>query len=207
MFVFSSSSSECSSKCSPFCRISCRKEKTLDKLYCASYPSLSLHPATPILHPNAPNAKRRGYCKTIAGNCISFWVISQIRTETLIQGFSPFLYVPAKSKCKTTFAPGNLQVFSLPQPQKFPEQFLPQKPHRENAPTVPSGCITKRLPGFRFAIGGFRFANSPFVLLWVQIVGFIPLWRGRHWGGKRGRISGHLQEDPPPHYWNGEAHG
>ena len=119
MFVFSSSSSECSSKCSPFCRISCRKEKTLDKLYCASYPnkqdenessvlhppSLSLHPATPILHPNAPNAKRKGYCKTIAGNCISFWVISQIRTETLIQGFSPFLYVPAKPNAKRLLHP------------------------------------------------------------------------------------------------------
>ena len=87
----------------------------------------------------------------------------------MIQGFSPFLYVPAKSKCKTTFAPGNLQVFSLPQSQKFPEQFLPQKPHRENAPTVFGGCITKRLPGFRFAVGGYRFANSPFVLFWVQM--------------------------------------
>ena len=83
-------------------------------------------------------------------------LLHQIRTETLIQGFSPFLYVSAKSKCKTTFAPGNLQVFSLPQSQKFPEQFLPQKPHRENAPTVFGGCITKRLPGFRFVLG----ANS-----------------------------------------------
>ena len=97
-------------------------------------------------------------------------LLRQIRTETLIQGFSPFLYVPAKSKCKTTFAPGNLQVFSLPQSQKFPEQFLPQKPHRENAPTVFGGCITKRLPGFRFAVGGYRFVNSPFVLFWVQTV-------------------------------------
>ena len=88
----------------------------------------------------------------------------------MIQGFSPFLYIPAKSKCKTTFAPGNLQVFSLPQSQKFPEQFLPQKPHRENAPTVFGGCITKRLPGFRFAVGGYRFVNSPFVLFWVQTV-------------------------------------
>ena len=87
----------------------------------------------------------------------------------MIQGFSPFLYVPAKSKCKTTFAPGNLQVFSLPQSKKFPEQFLSQKPHRENAPTVLGGCITKRLPGFRFAVGGYRFANSPFVLFWVQM--------------------------------------
>ena len=88
----------------------------------------------------------------------------------MIQGFSPFLYVPAKSKCKTTFAPGNLQVFSLPQSQKFPQQFLPQKPHRENAPTVFGGCITKRLPGFRFAVGGYRFVNSPFVMFWVQMV-------------------------------------
>lgn len=29
-------------------------------------------PKNQFLHPNAPNTKRKGYCKTIAGNCISF---------------------------------------------------------------------------------------------------------------------------------------
>lgn len=31
-----------------------------------------LHPTAPVLPPNAPNAKRKGYCKTITGNSISF---------------------------------------------------------------------------------------------------------------------------------------
>ena len=49
-----------------------------------------LHPAAPILHPNAPNAKRKGYNKTIAGNCISIWVISHLITHVLIQSMGDY---------------------------------------------------------------------------------------------------------------------
>lgn len=36
------------------------------------HPPSLFAPKNQFLHPNAPIAKRKGYCKMIAGNCISF---------------------------------------------------------------------------------------------------------------------------------------
>lgn len=77
------------------------------------------------------------------------------RAETLIQGFSLFLFVLADFKCETANAPRFLQfcIPSLSPPfsaQKFVENLA-----IENAPNYLVGCITKRKISYHFDIKAF----------------------------------------------------